>query len=131
MTDKPANPLAERGDDYPDKHVLKSTLQNLAIAFGATPKSETFMTSMLVDGHECRFNPPRLYISRRAADVLNRDPMLRQYIDVQDGDAVAFDPERRTDPERRKLIAGEISAINDGAGLSEIIEKFKNKAASA
>lgn len=101
------------------------TLINFALAFAGLPETEVLMTSTL-DQDACRFYPPRLYISRYAAEVFRTHPELRA-VDIQDGDAIAFDPTRRTDPERRQLIAGELSAGGAGARVAEIIENFKKR----
>ena len=109
-----------------NRHLYQATLINIALAYSGLRDSEILMTDVLRDD-QTRFNPPRLYISRKAAEILRTHPELR-VLDVQDADAIAFDPDRRTDPERRAEIAGQLSASGGGLRCTEIIEKFSKQA---
>ncbi len=126
--------LARRGLHTPEgrmgnprnRKLYDATLINIALAFSGLRDSEIMMTDVLRD-EQTRFNPPRLYISRKAAELLRTHPELRA-LDVQDADAIAFDPNKRTDPERRREIADQLSASGGGLRCAEIIEKFAAQA---
>ncbi len=109
-----------------NRRLYHSTLINIALAYSALPGSELMQTDVL-EGDQTRFNAPRLYISRKAAEILRTHPELR-LLDIQDADAIAFDPNKRTNPDRREQIAHQLMAGGGGARCAEIIENFKKKA---
>ncbi len=103
---------------------LLPILINLALAFGGMRETEILMTATL-EGDDCCFYPPRLYISREAAERLSMHAKLR-VLDIQDGDAIAFDPEKRTTEERRAVIESDLRRRDGSGKLSEIIDKILN-----
>ncbi len=123
--------LAKRGLQTPEdrigapknRNLYESTLINFALAFSGLRDAEIMMTDVLRE-EQTRFYPPRLYISRKAAELLRTHPELCA-LDVQDADAIAFDPNRRTDPERRGEIAGQLRVSGGGARCAEIIGKYR------
>jgi hypothetical protein len=112
-----------------NRKLYHSTLINFAFAFAGLRESEIMMSGTL-HGEETRFYPPRLYISRKAAELLRTHPELRA-LDIQDADAIAFDPNKRTDPERRAEIVEQLSASGAGARVAVIIEKFAAQAGTS
>ena len=62
------------------RELMQLTLINLALAFAGVRGSEIMMTDVLRE-EQTRFYPPRLYISRKAAELLRTHPQL-QALDI-------------------------------------------------